>query len=97
MPIGLPFTKHILILLYNVYGISSTILKFGAGCLIQGRMGEIRLAWGISRHCRVKLRHVLGMGDLLASWGKYEAVLKFKNSSNQTYALRTYYVSEVLF
>ena len=48
MPMGLLITKHILILLYDVCGISLTILKSGAGCLGLGRMGEIKTAQGNS-------------------------------------------------
>ena len=48
MPMGLLITKHILILLYDVCGISSTILNFGAGCLGLGRMAEIKTALGNS-------------------------------------------------
>ena len=48
MPMGLLISKHILILVYEVCGISSTILNFGAGCLGLGRMGEIKTAQGNS-------------------------------------------------
>ena len=48
IPMGPLITKHILISLYDVCGISSTILNFGAGCLGLGRMAEIKTARGNS-------------------------------------------------
>ena len=77
----LPITKHILLLLYEVHGISFFTLNFGAGWLVLGRIGCFyKPRRRFHRHGTLEFDYALWFGDLFALSVRCEY---FKTYSNE--------------